>query len=108
MREVITCLTKLLNWSIHFLTPFLGRLLEICYTTYKAENAGRRVILVNPFNTSQMCSKCGTSVEKDISERTHNYPFCALSINRDLNVSINVLRLRIQSVRKNDRCPSLQ
>jgi putative transposase len=26
------------------------------FTTYKAESAGRRVVLVNPYNTSQMCS----------------------------------------------------
>jgi putative transposase len=77
----------------------------VTYTTYKAENAGRRVILVNPYNTSQMCSRCGTLVEKDISIRIHNCPSCGLSIDRDLNASINILRLGIQSVRKTDRCP---
>ncbi len=79
----------------------------VTYTTYKAENAGRHVILVSPYNTSQMCSKCGTLVKKDISVRTHNCPFCGLSIDRDLNASINILRLGIQSVRKIDRCQSL-
>jgi putative transposase len=29
------------------------------YTSYKAVDAGRRVVLVNPANTSQMCSGCG-------------------------------------------------
>jgi putative transposase len=38
----------------------------VTYTPYKAENAGGKEILVNPFNTSQMCSKCGNLVEKDI------------------------------------------
>ena len=52
----------------------------VTYTSYKAENAGRKVILVNPYNTSQMCSRCGNLVEKDISERTHNCPSCGLSI----------------------------
>jgi putative transposase len=80
----------------------------VTYTSYKAENAGRKVILVNPYNTSQICSKCGTLVEKDISTRIHNCPLCGLSINRDLNASINILRLGIQSVRKIDRYPSLQ
>ena len=80
----------------------------VTYTSYKAENAGRKVILVNPYNTSQMCSRCGNLVEKDISERTHNCPFCNLSIDRDFNASINILRLGLQSVRKTDRCPSLQ
>ena len=79
----------------------------VTYTSYKAENAGRKVILVNPFNTSQMCSRCGKLVEKDISERTHNCPFCNLSIDRDFNASINILRLGLQSVRKTDRSPSL-
>ena len=79
----------------------------VTYTSYKAESAGRKVILVNPYHTSQMCSKCGTLVEKDISVRTHNCTFCGLSIDRDLNASINILRLGIQSVRKIDRCRSL-
>ena len=79
----------------------------VTYTSYKAESAGRKVILVNPYNTSQMCSKCGTLVEKDVSVRTHNCTFSGLSIDRDLNASINILRLGIQSIRKIDRCPSL-
>lgn len=79
----------------------------VTYTSYKAENAGRNVVLVNPYNTSQMCSRCGNLVEKDITVRTHKCPFCNLSINRDFNASINILRLGIQSVRKIDRCPSL-
>ena len=77
----------------------------VTYTSYKAESAGRKVVLVGPYNTSQTCSRCGKLVEKDISERTHNCPFCNLSINRDFNASINILRLGIQSVRKTDRCP---
>lgn len=80
----------------------------VTYTSYKAENAGRNVILVNPFNTSQMCSRCGTIVEKDTSVRTHNCTLCGLSIDRDLNASFNILRLGIQSLRETDRCPSLQ
>jgi putative transposase len=77
------------------------------YTSYKAENAGRKVIHVNPYNTSQMCSRCGKIVEKDTSVRVHDCPYCGLSIDRDLNASYNILRLGLQSVRKIDRCPSL-
>lgn len=79
----------------------------VTYASYKAENAGRKVVLVNPYNTSQMCSRCGNLVEKDISVRTHNCLSCGLSIDRDFNASINILRLGLQSVRKIDRCPSL-
>ncbi|WP_292390380.1 RNA-guided endonuclease InsQ/TnpB family protein [Methanosarcina sp. UBA5] len=80
----------------------------VTYTSYKAENAGRKVVLVNPYNTSQLCSKCGNIVEKDTSVRVHNCPYCGLSIDRDYNASINILRLGLQSDRKIGRCPSLQ
>jgi len=80
----------------------------ITLTTYKAEWAGKRVELVNPYNTSQMCSGCSEIVKKDLSERTHNCPSCGLIIDRDHNAAINILRLGLQSLRIPDRCPSLQ
>lgn len=80
----------------------------VTYTSYKAENAGRKVVLVDPRYTSQLCSRCGKLVEKTILDRIHNCPFCNLSINRDYNASINILRLGLQSDRKIGRCPSLQ
>jgi putative transposase len=70
----------------------------ISFTTYKAAEAGRKVILVNPKNTSKMCSKCGQLVEKDLSVRIHSCLFCGLTLDRDLNASINILRLGLQSV----------
>jgi putative transposase len=92
------------NLAKHILDAAWSKL--VTYTSYKAENAGRKVILVDPKNTSKMCSNCGMLVEKDLSERTHNCHFCGLSIDRDLNASINILTLGLQSVRKTDRCPS--
>jgi len=94
------------NLAKHILDPSWSKL--VTYTSYKAENAGRKVILVDPKNTSKMCSACGMLVDKDLSERTHNCPFCDLSIDRDLNASINILRLGLQSVRKIDRYHSFQ
>jgi putative transposase len=68
------------------------------YTTYKAEDAGRIVVLVNPKNTSQMCSKCGMIVTKDISVRVHKCPHCGYKADRDLNAAINIMRLGLQSL----------
>jgi len=68
------------------------------YTSYKAVEAGRRVVLVNPANTSQLCSSCGQIVKKDLSVRVHDCPNCGLSIDRDLNASMNILRLGLQSL----------
>jgi len=72
----------------------------ITATSYKAEWAGKRVALVNPTNTSQICSGCGQIVQKDLSERVHRCPFCGLTLDRDHNAAINILRLRLQSVAK--------
>jgi putative transposase len=70
------------------------------YVTYKAESAGRKVVLVNPANTSQMCSGCGSIIKKDLSERVHNCLKCGLIMDRDLNASKNILRLGLQSAAK--------
>ena len=75
-----------------------GKLVQ--YTTYKAEDAGRSVVLVNPRNTSQMCSCCGQIVSKDISVRIHDCPHCGYRADRDLNAAINIMRLGLQSLAK--------
>ena len=59
----------------------------------KAEEAGRKIIKVNPKNTSQICSGCGSIVKKDLSVRWHNCPECGLSLHRDINAAINILKL---------------
>jgi putative transposase len=70
----------------------------IQYTTYKAEWAGRCVRQVNPRNTSQVCSGCGSIVEKDLSVRLHDCSGCGLVLDRDHNAAINILALGLQSV----------
>ncbi len=65
---------------------------------YKAEDAGRNFVQVNPRNTSKMCSRCGRLIEKDLSVRVHDCPYCGLTLDRDHNAAINVLRLGIQSL----------
>jgi len=70
----------------------------ITHTMQKAESAARRVVLVDPKNTSKMCSRCGCLVEKTLSCRMHSCPHCGLLIDRDWNAAINVLRLGLQSL----------
>ncbi len=67
-------------------------------TSYKAENAGRTMIQVNPRNTSQNCSGCGELVKKDLSVRVHHCSSCGLTLDRDENAAINILRLGLESV----------
>lgn len=57
----------------------------------KAQGAGRRVLLVDPRGTSQICSNCGRDVRKDLSTRRHECPFCGFTADRDVNAAINIL-----------------
>ncbi len=66
--------------------------------SYKAENAGKKLIKVNPAYTSQDCSSCGYRVKKKLSDRIHKCPNCNLEMDRDLNASLNILRLGLQSL----------
>ncbi|MCC5617179.1 transposase [Nostoc sp. CHAB 5836] len=56
----------------------------------KAENAGLKVIAINPNGTSQECSSCGHKVKKLLSQRMHNCPNCKVTLCRDLNASLNI------------------
>jgi len=70
----------------------------IQFLTYKAENAGRTIIAVDPRGTSQRCSQCGTIVPKTIKDRFHNCPHCGFKASRDLNSAIEILRLGLESI----------
>ncbi|BBL45630.1 transposase [Nanobdella aerobiophila] len=65
----------------------------ISYLSYKAERAGRRVVKVDPRNTSRTCAKCGY-VKKDLtlSDRTFTCSKCGWTVDRDYNASLNILR----------------
>jgi len=58
----------------------------------KAENAGHRVVRVNPRSTSQKCRACGAIVQKTLSVRTHMCPFCGSVADRDVNAAKNILQ----------------
>ncbi len=68
------------------------------FTTYKAANAGRVVVLVNPKHTTQMCSGCHAIVPKGIEVRIHDCPHCGLVLKRDHNAAINILARGLASL----------
>lgn len=59
--------------------------------SYKAQSAGRKLILVDPRNTTQRCSTCGSIVKKELSDRIHECPYCGFVADRDYNSSRNIL-----------------
>lgn len=61
------------------------------HLTSKAEEAGRVVCLVDPRNTSKMCSQCGhIFTEQTLADRWFTCG-CGLSLDRDHNAAINIL-----------------
>lgn len=71
-----------------------GKLIQ--FTQSKAERAGKSVVLVDPRNTSQTCSSCGTLVPKELVDRVHICPRCGLEMDRDLNASLNIRTLGLR------------
>lgn len=75
------------------------------YLTYKAESAGGEVIAVPPHFTSQTCSRCGASVQKSLSVRTHSCSECGYRADRDVNAAQNILQARTEPSRKREAAP---
>jgi putative transposase len=65
---------------------------------YFGHKYGKVTIAVPPHNTSQNCSNCGKKVKKSLSTRTHICPHCAYVEDRDINASINILRLGLSTL----------
>jgi len=66
------------------------------YLSYKAESAGMNLIKVDPRNTSQICSNCGSIVKKTLSERVHECPYCGFVADRDYNAAVNIHRVGME------------
>jgi putative transposase len=65
---------------------------------YKAENAGRQLVKVDPQYTSQECPNCHALEKKPLSERVHRCD-CGLTIGRDHAAALVILGrgLRLQA-----------
>jgi putative transposase len=77
---------------------------QFATTERKAGEAGSVVVMVDPKNTTQECSRCGALVKKELKDRVHSCE-CGLVLDRDENAAINILRRGLASVRKIDRSP---
>ena len=63
----------------------------------KAVEAGRELVRVHPAYTSKTCSGCGAIFEDlDLSVRWVDC-VCGLSMNRDVNAAINILKRALQN-----------
>ena len=60
------------------------------FIEYKAEDAGKTVIYVNPEHTSQRCSKCGYVDKNNRHGSVFKCINCGFELNADLNASRNI------------------
>jgi putative transposase len=68
-----------------------GQLLS--FVAYKAEDAGREVITVDPRHTSQRCSQCGhIAAANRVTQATFHCRACGLQAHADVNAAVNILR----------------
>ena len=66
---------------------------------YKCRWNFKHFILIDRFEpTSKVCSKCGCIQDIPLDKRQFNCPDCGLSINRDLNASINIRNLGLRTL----------
>ena len=77
------------------------------FLTYKAEEAGRKMGLVNPAYTSQTCSQCGRQEPKSLGDRWHCCSQCMYSASRDCNAARNILALGLDGLSASSRRPPL-
>jgi len=68
------------------------------FLTYKAAEAGRKLGLVNPAYTSQICSQCGHLEPKKLTNREHKCSQCGYTAHRDLNAAQNILALGLDGL----------
>jgi len=89
------------NWSFYDLRTKI---------TYKAQLAGVKVVLVDPRNTSRMCSVCGFVSKKNRpNQSTFLCQACGFSCNADLNASVNIaVRARVPVNAPNVVCVETQ
>jgi putative transposase len=65
--------------------------------TFKAAEAGRELVLVNPAYTSRTCSHCGRIFEDlTLADRWVECE-CGLSLDRDINAARNILKRALQN-----------
>jgi putative transposase len=63
----------------------------ISMLSYKAEEAGRALVKVDPRGTSQTCPECGSVEKKVLKQRRHNC-VCGCSLDRDHAAALIVLQ----------------
>ena len=75
---------------------------------YKAEWAGRQLVLVDPRNTTKTCSRCCNLNSRPRADRVYRCGMCSLVMDQDENASLNILHATLEAIGvERDRKPML-
>ena len=77
------------------------------FLAYKAVEAGRKLGVVNPAYTTQMCYKCKNIEMKKLSEREHRCSKCGYEATRDFNAAQNIMALGLDGLEAIPRSPPI-
>lgn len=70
---------------------------------YKCEWYGKKLVIVSPSYTSQICSKCGFhSGPKPLQIREWTCPKCGTYHDRDINAAVNILNKELEKLKARD------
>src|SRR3989338_7614271 len=78
--------------------PIEGEIKTCTIKKSAAEEAGRKLGLVNPAYTSQICSQCGHLEPKKLTNREHKCSQCGYTAHRDLNAAQNILAIGLDGL----------
>lgn len=76
--------SRLNQWPFHQLQEFIQ---------YKAEELGKIVFLVDPYHTSQKCSRCGHIEKSNRNRNRFECRRCGFQLDPDLNAARNIAEL---------------
>jgi putative transposase len=74
------------SWVYSIILTSRTRLKVLVQTSFK----------VDPRDTTQMCSNCGSILKKTLSERVHECPYCGFIADRDYNAAVNIHRVGME------------
>ena len=77
------------------------------FLAYKAVEAGRKLGVVNPAYTTQMCYQCKNIEKKKLSEREHRCSKCGYEATRDFNAAQNIMALGLDGLEGIPRSPPI-
>ena len=63
---------------------------------FKAESAGCQVVKVNPMNMTKECNVCGNKQDMPLWKRQYECLECGLSLDRDTNSAIIILKRALE------------